>query len=215
MAKTVLHEKEIAISEVEGFLHQQIRAFDLPELQQLRQILKRAGNSPELLLNIFKLRDLATRNGTPRGESRSSVAISRGGGIGSPLSLEEGMARLDAISVGVKDDEWAASETVGSGDLAKRLGVVPATIANWRTGGKILGLRKGVRNFVYPMRQFNRNAPIEGIVEVRSHFPDNETAWEWLVTPNRYTNNEAPIDRLKSGKLDEIIDAAIGAVDYQ
>jgi hypothetical protein len=35
-------------------------------------------------------------------------------------------------------------------------------------------------------------------------FPSSDEAWEWPVTPNRYTKGEAPIDRLRSKHVDEV-----------
>ncbi|QPI75566.1 antitoxin Xre/MbcA/ParS toxin-binding domain-containing protein [Sphingobium sp. Cam5-1] len=50
---------------------------------------------------------------------------------------------------------------------------------------------------------------------MRAYFSDDETAREWLVTPNHYTGNAAPIERLRKGQVDEGVRAAEGALDYQ
>lgn len=138
-----------------------------------------------------------------------------GGGLGKLLSNAEGAARLDAITVEDEGDQWAETELLGAGEMAERLGVARTSLDNWRRAHKILAFRKGVRNYVYPVRQFERLAPIEGLDRVRVHFSDDETAWEWLVTPNRHTDTVAPIERLRKGKVDEVARAAEGALDYQ
>lgn len=138
-----------------------------------------------------------------------------GGGLGKVISATRGKARIDAISVEDDTEDWTATELLGSGDMAARLGVARTSLDNWRRAHKVLALRKGVRNFVYPVRQFERRAPLEGLDRVRAHFDDDEAAWEWLVTPNRYTGDVEPIERLRKGKIDEVARAAEGALDYQ
>ena len=138
-----------------------------------------------------------------------------GGGLGTLLSKAEGRARLDAVTVEDDSDPWAETEVLGAGDMAERLGVARTSLDNWRRAHKILAFRKGVRNYVYPVRQFERLAPLEGLDRVSAHFSDDDTAWEWLVTPNRHTGDTAPIERLRKGKIDEVARAAEGALDYQ
>lgn len=138
-----------------------------------------------------------------------------GDGLGKLLAKSEGMARLDAMTVEDEGDQRADTELLGAGDMAKRLGVARTSLDNWRRTRKILAFRKGVRNYLYPVRQFERRAPLKGLDRVRAHFGDDETAWEWLVTPNRYTGNAAPIERLRKGKIDEVARVAEGALDYQ
>jgi len=138
-----------------------------------------------------------------------------GGGLGKLLSAAEGRTRLDAITVEDDGDQWAETELLGAGETAERLGVARTSLDNWRRAHKILAFRKGVRNYVYPVRQFERRAPIDGLDQVRAHFRDDETAWDWLVTPNPHTGDAAPIERLRKGRIDEVARAAEGVLDYQ
>jgi hypothetical protein len=75
-------------------------------------------------------------------------------------------------------------------------------------------LRKGLRNFLYPLRQFDHFKPVEGLDSVAALFPSPEDAWEWLVAPNRMTDGEPPIEKLRSGKVQMVRNAAEGALDY-
>lgn len=64
------------------------------------------------------------------------------------------------------DDEsadWMESDLVGAGALVKRLNISCDTFDNWRKARKIVALRKGLRNFVYPLRLFERRRPVEGL----------------------------------------------------
>ena len=107
------------------------------------------------------------------------------------ISLEEGLARLEEITVDDYSTDWAASELLGAATLAARLGVSVATLDGWRDDGKAVAFRNDADEFVYPARQFDHARPIEGLDQVVKCFPSQEEAWEWLVTPNQYTNGVA------------------------
>jgi hypothetical protein len=137
-----------------------------------------------------------------------------GGGHGQLLTAREAVSRLNAVSEWVDPATWAASELLGSKDLEALLGVRRSTIHNWRTQGLIVGLRKGLRNFVYPKSQFDAKAPVAGLREVIAAHPDQETAWEWLVAPNPATGWEPPLKLLKQGEKDLVLRALDSQLDY-
>jgi hypothetical protein len=149
-------------------------------------------------------------------ETSSNAAIElKGGGLGAILPIEEGTSRLNAMAVDEKSTDWINSPLLGTGGMARKLDVARATLDNWRKGHHALAFRKGIRNFVYPTRQFGRSAPVEGLKYIRFCFSDDEEAWEWLVEPNRLTAGNAPIDWLHLGRTEDVIRAAEGALDYQ
>ncbi len=159
----------------------------------------------------------AIRRREPKSVSSSHPSEGRvlqGGGVGPVVSAAEGGRLLDAITVDYEASDWAESELVGAGDLVQRLGIARGTLDNWRKAGKIIALRKGLRNFVYPLRQFDRRRPLEGLDEVAEHFASAEETWEWLVAPNRMTGGKAPIDALNAGDVRCVVSAAAGAFDY-
>src|SRR4051794_35988683 len=94
-----------------------------------------------------------------------------GSGVGQTIGLEEGRAGLDALTIEDTSSDWASSELLGAGETAARLEVARATLDNWRNAGKVVAFRKGVRNYVYPIRQFERFGPIEGLDRVLAQFP--------------------------------------------
>lgn len=138
-----------------------------------------------------------------------------GKGIGDVLPEPVAIARLDKLTVTDEIDEWAASDLLGAGDITARLGVSRTSLDNWRRAHRIFAFRKGVRNYVYPLRQFERKAPIAGLDKVRAHLDHDETAWEWMVTPNRFTGGIEPVEWLRKGRIDDVVRAAEGASDYQ
>jgi hypothetical protein len=152
------------------------------------------------------------------------VVVLKGSGIGPVVSVAEGQALLDSITskspaTAEETSDWlGGGEVLGLGGLAKRLNVTRGTIDNWRKARRIIALRKGVRNFVSPVDQFDlrKSAPLAGIDRVLAieHFASPEAAWEWLVSFNRMTGNGKPIDALRDGHVDEVISAAGGAYDF-
>ncbi|MBO1908095.1 HAD-IA family hydrolase [Microvirga sp. 3-52] len=155
----------------------------------------------------------ASPRDTPRNAGK--VHVIHGSGLGPLISVEEGKARLAEITVDDDSTDWAASELLGTDGMAARLGVSVATLADWRDRGKAIAFRNEANEFVYPARQFDQSQPIEGLDRVAGYFPSPEEAWEWLVTPNLYTGSTAPIDRLRSKYLEEVIRAAEGVCDFQ
>lgn len=181
------------------------------------------------LASDLNLLDSGEADGTVEQLARSPKAVGRvkpeaaparaareiaGRGIGELLTVEQGRAGLDAMTVEDGATDWAQSELLGSGEMAERLRVSRATLDNWRTASRAIAFRKGVRNYVFPVRQFERFGPVEGLDRVLAHFAGAEDAWEWLVTPNRVTHDNAPLERLKAGHLTEVERAAEGALDY-
>ncbi len=139
--------------------------------------------------------------------------VLQGGGVGPVVSAAEGARLLDAITTDDEAADWVQSELLGAGELAQRLGIARGTLDNWRKAGRIVALRKGLRNFVYPLRQFDRRRPVEGLDQVAEQFTSAEETWEWLVTPNRMTDGKAPIDALHAGDVRGVVSAAAGAFD--
>jgi len=140
--------------------------------------------------------------------------ILTGSGIGPVVSAAEGGRILDAITIDDNSVDWAESELVGAGDLVQRLEISRGTLDNWRKANKIVAFRKGLRNYVYPVLQFERLKPVEGLDLVAAHFAAAEEAWEWLVAPNRMTGLAPPIQKLREGDVAAVVKAAEGAHDF-
>lgn len=137
----------------------------------------------------------------------------KGEGMGDLISLTDLEAHLNSM-VDDESTDWAASELLGVLEAAETIGVVRSTLDNWRRTKKVLAFSKGLRNFVFPMDQFDGSKPLTGLESVRLHFLSDEDAWEWLVTPERILENRRPIDLLREGRVDEAVRAAEGALDF-
>jgi len=159
----------------------------------------------------------ATRAGERKPEVRRTTPndkVLRGSGIGPIVSAAEGGRLLDAITVDEDAADWVESDLVGAGELVHRLDIARGTLDNWRKANKIIALRKGLRNFLYPLRQFERRRPVEGLDVIAAQFTSPEETWEWLVAPNRMTAGKPPIDKLRDGDVALVKSAAEGAFDY-
>ena len=148
-------------------------------------------------------------------EAAMAARIVKGSGLGPLVSLEEGKARLDEITVDDDSTDWAASELLSATNLAERLQIPLPSLETWRRANKAVAFRNDAGEYIYPVRQFEGSEPVEGLDRVVPFFPSSDEAWEWLVTPNRYTEGEAPIDRLRSKHSDEVVRAAEGVDDFQ
>lgn len=188
-------------------IESKVERMPLHDLVELASALKVAVPG---VAKAIRRRELKSVSSSARSEGR----VLQGDGVGPVVSAAEGGRLLDAITVDDEAADWAESEFVGAGDLVQRLGVARGTLDNWRKAGKVIALRKGLRNFVYPLRQFDRRRPVEGLDEVAEHFASAEETWEWLVAPNRMTDGKAPIDALHAGDVRGVVSAAAGAFDY-
>lgn len=140
--------------------------------------------------------------------------VLKGSGIGPVVSASEGSRLLDAITVDDDAADWVESDLVGAGELVERLEISRGTLDNWRKANRIIALRKGLRNFLYPLRQFERRRPVPGLDRVVPFFASPEETWEWLVAPNRMTQGRPPIETLRDGDVATVARAAEGALDY-
>jgi hypothetical protein len=153
-------------------------------------------------------RKTVTRPSTP------TYKVLQGSGIGPVVSAAEGGRLLSAITVDDEAADWVESDLVGAGELVNQLHISRGTLDNWRKANKIIALRKGLRNFVYPLRQFERRKPVDGLDVIAPLFTSPEETWEWLVAPNRMTGGKPPIDKLRDGDVSLVKSAAEGAFDY-
>jgi hypothetical protein len=79
------------------------------------------------------------------------------------------------------------------------------------TDGRLLAVPAPSNRNVYPVAQFNNDGrSVEGLKEVRKAFGSG-SPWmllNFLVNPNARLDNRKPIDLLRAGKLDVVIEAA-------
>lgn len=134
------------------------------------------------------------------------VEVSRGAGLGELLDIEEGRRRLAEVTIAARLEDWAGP-VAGPGDIEKLFGTKRSTLHDWHKRGAIIGLLKGERKHVFPLAQFVDGRPVEGMSLVTKIICNPRAAWLWLIQPKPSLGG-APLEKLKSGHLDEVLTAA-------
>ena len=134
------------------------------------------------------------------------VEVSEGAGLGSLLELDEGRRRLAAYAAPVRIEDWAGS-VAGPAEIEKTFGTKRSTLHDWQKRGAVIGLLKGERKHVFPLAQFVDGRPVKGMSDVTRIIGNPRAAWQWLIQ-SKPSLGGAPLELLKSGRIDEVIDAA-------
>jgi hypothetical protein len=162
--------------------------------------LTRLAARPQIFLKVLSFARMIAEEQAESDTAARTLKLTSGG-HGTPIDEQEAARRLDAAAETVSPDTWAESEVLGPEAMIEHLGVSRGTLHNWRRDGRVIALCKGLRNHVYPVRQFAGKAPLVGIAEVLAVMADPDEAWEWLVTPNAYTEGEPPSNAARSKRF--------------
>jgi hypothetical protein len=160
-----------------------------------------------MLLKAARLRTEPIADEPQNAAVEPAVERHRGTGLGDLLSLEVGRERL-AQYVHTRPLESWAGPVAGPGEIEKQLHVARSTLNEWHRRGAVIGLLRGERKHVYPLEQFVDARPMQGIGEVAKIAPDERAAWLWLRQPHGRLDMRPPLDLLKAGHRDEVIQAA-------
>jgi hypothetical protein len=186
------------------------------EIDRLAEDIASLAPTPRIFVRALTFAK-SVASDTPRA-ARADRTLPRlkivGKGHGDLIDEREGLERLAQTAVEVSPETWSGSEVLGPEALSQRLKVARSTVHNWRRDHLVIALRKGVRNHVYPLRQFVGSKPVGGIAPVIEAIGDPEEAWEWLVTPNAHTGGKEPIEFLRRGQADVVVSASKSALDF-
>lgn len=141
-------------------------------------VLLRALSSPELLNDLKAVEPLAP-------------AFIRG--------IEAARRLIDAHG-----GAWTAVQ------VAETLGISWQTVENRRRTGKLLAVSAGRHGYRYPVWQFDKSGVLPGFEDVLKSLSPHD---EWMqvaffVSKNQRLANRTPIETLKAGGLDAVLDAA-------
>ena len=140
--------------------------------------------------------------------AKSAAETSQGTGPGKMLSAEEGKARIAAYTTPTKIEDWAGP-LAGPTKLERNFGVARSTLHTWQKQGAIIGLLVGVRKHTFPIEQFVDGRPLTGLAAIVEAIGDQRTAWLWLREPNPGLAGVTPLECLKAGATDKVVDVAI------
>ena len=134
------------------------------------------------------------------------VEVSKGEGLGTLGDVEEGRRSLDATAISMRLEDWAGP-VGGPRDIETKFGTKRSTLHDWQKRGAVIGLLKGARKHVFPLAQFVDGRPVEGMTAVTRIIKNPRVAWQWLIQ-RKPSIGGSPLDRLKKGRLDEVVAAA-------
>ncbi|PDT80851.1 hypothetical protein CO676_25335 [Sinorhizobium sp. BJ1] len=174
--------------------------------EQQRKIVSHEAKLAEALGAVVA--DIAAGDGRPLTvlKVERPVEVSKGAGLGNLLDMDKGRRRLAAYATPVRIEDWAGP-VAGPAEIEKMFGTKRSTLHDWQKRGAVIGLLKGERKHVFPLAQFVDGRPVKGISDVTRIIGNARAAWQWLVQPKPSISG-TPIDRLKAGKIDEVIAAA-------
>ena len=139
--------------------------------------------------------------------AKAAVEVSQGAGVGKVLSQEEGRARIAEYATPTKVEDWAGP-IAGPTELERDFGVARSTLHTWQKQGAVIGLLVGVRKHAFPTEQFVDGRPVAGLAAIVKAIGDLRTAWRWLREPNPGFAGVAPLERLKAGATDTVVETA-------
>ena len=161
----------------------------------------------DMLLKATRLRVEPEKGGLQNPVAEQAVEHHQGTGLGELLSPEEGRARLAKYVQARPLESWAGP-VAGPGEIEKQLHVARSTLNEWHRRGAVIGLLRGERKHVYPLDQFVDARPMQGIADVAKVASDERAAWLWLRQPHGRFDMRPPLDLLRAGQRDEVIQAA-------
>jgi len=139
--------------------------------------------------------------------AETPVEESEGDGFGELLPAEQGRQRVAAYAKPVRLEDWAGP-VAGPAEIERDFGTRRSTLHDWQKRGAVIGLLKGERKHVYPLAQFIDGRPIEGMTRITKIIANPRAAWLWLMSPHPTGDKTPLLERLKQGRIDEVVAAA-------
>ena len=176
--------------------------------EQQRRLLAHKAALPELVAKV-----IAQLDGPPATPGRTTLTprgpaeVLNGEGLKDPLPPGEGERRLHAYATPTALEDWAGP-VAGPVEIQRQLRIARSTLHAWQSKGLVIGLVDGVRKTVYPLEQFAGGKPVPGLADVLAVIGHPSVAWGWLKEPNPVLNGTAPLDLLKRGRLEVVLEAA-------
>lgn len=143
-----------------------------------------------------------------------TVEPSKGEGLGTVVSAEEGQRFLRGVAIARKIEDWAGP-VAGASELSRDYGIPRSTLHRWQHSDEVIGLLKGTKKHVFPVEQFVDGRPARAIPAIVGFAGGHRVAWLWLRQPNPVLGGRTPIDLLKQDRIDEVVDTARAYFDPQ
>ena len=102
----------------------------------------------------------------------------------------------------------AAGGALSPQAVAQRTGMSRQTVNTWRRRGQLLALPHGQRAHVFPVCQFDRHGPINGLADALAATPFRDP-WgqlEVLLARSPDLDGQSPIEALRAGRVAEAVE---------
>ncbi|MBU4528929.1 MAG: DUF2384 domain-containing protein [Hoeflea sp.] len=136
-----------------------------------------------------------------------AIEPSKGEGLGATLSPAQGDRLLDDIAISRRLEDWSGP-VAGATELSREHGIARSSLNRWQHEDDVVGLLKGTRKHVYPVKQFVDGRPVRGLREIIGLAGSHRVAWLWLIQPNPVLGGTRPIDLLRQDRVDEVVETA-------
>jgi excisionase family DNA binding protein len=116
----------------------------------------------------------------------------------------------EALRPFVADASGTDDELIGADEAARRLNVSRATVYNWVDSRRLLGWRLTRQGTLIPAEQIvGPGELVPGIDRVLEILSEPRAAWRFLSEESPFFDTpQRPIDALKAGKVDDVVEAA-------
>jgi hypothetical protein len=105
-----------------------------------------------------------------------------------------------------------AGGVLTSEEVAELLGVSRQAVDKRRSGNQLFALTQGRRGYQYPGFQFEDGKPLPGLDKVLANLEalDPWMQLRFFTSPNERLSNRSPIEMLRKGRVDEVVQVASG-----
>jgi Protein of unknown function (DUF2384) len=172
-----------------------------------RQLGKRQAELAQRIRRLVEALGDVPAGGKIELELPKTVEPSKGEGLGQIVTTEEGDRAFGALAAARRLEDWAGP-VAGATELQRDYGIARSTLNHWQHAGEVIALLKGTKKHVYPIEQFVDGRPAGSIAAIITLASNQRVAWLWLSRPNPVLSGRKPIDVLKQGHPDEVLEAA-------
>ncbi len=104
----------------------------------------------------------------------------------------------------------AEGGSVSGEEAAKLLGLKRQSIDKARKDGRLLGLPRGQKKFLYPIWQFDKGHILPGLKEVYAHLPSMGSWMQaaFMLSPNSSIGERSPLNALRNDDISAALKAA-------
>ncbi|MBO6773428.1 MULTISPECIES: N-6 DNA methylase [unclassified Thalassospira] len=134
-----------------------------------------------------------------------AVEHDQGDGLGPIVSHSLGERVLAEVTVPIPVSDWAG-QVLDASTIENRFVLSSEELKRLEVDGKVIALSDNSGQPVYPEEQFTKGKPTPGLGLVVRSVGKPNVAWLWLRSPCSAINEKKPLELLKAGALDQVLE---------